>query len=52
VNVGARLGAFAAIVVVAFGAAFALGAAVGPDGDENPTSTTSTTVAVDHGGHS
>lgn len=46
----ARIGAFVAGLVVAFGAAFGIGAAVGP-WDENPAPTHGTSTEVNHDGH-
>jgi hypothetical protein len=49
-SVPARLGAFAVGVMVVFVAAFGLGRAVGPVGDD-PPSTTSTTAPSSTDGH-
>jgi hypothetical protein len=53
VPVPAKLAGFAVVLLVTFGAAFGVGRAVGPAGDDpapTPAATTSTTVP-DHGGH-
>jgi hypothetical protein len=54
--VGVRLVAFAVILLAAFGAAFGVGRAVGPIGDDRPApdapaATTTTMPGMDHGGH-
>lgn len=46
-SVPVRLGAFVAVLVVAFGAAFGIGAAVGPLDDG--TGTTDAEMQMDHG---
>lgn len=52
-NAPAKLAGFAVILLAAFGAAFGLGRAVGPnDADPAPTPTTTTTITTEHGGHS
>ena len=50
-SVALRLGAFAVGLIAAFGAAFAVGRAVGPVDDDQapPGATTTTTHPVDHG---
>ena len=52
-NVVARLVAFVVVLVLCFGAAFAVGAAVGPIDDGEPTTTTAVIDAdmdMEHGG--
>ena len=53
-NVAAKLASFGAALVVTFAIAFGVGRAVGPVGDDGPTpsSTTTTTIDPNHGGHS
>ncbi|WP_421121482.1 hypothetical protein ACE2AJ_09090 [Aquihabitans daechungensis] len=51
----AKLAGFAVILLATFGAAFGIGRAVGPVGDDRPSApatTTTTTTAPGHGGHS
>ncbi len=51
-GVPAKLAGFAVILLATFGAAFGIGRAVGPVGDDPaPAGTTPTTVPMDHGGH-
>jgi hypothetical protein len=53
--VPAKLAGFAVILIVAFGAAFGIGRAVGPVGDAAPAPagiTTTTTTMSGHGAHS
>jgi len=54
-DVFAKLAGFAAILIVTFGAAFGVGRAVGPVGDDDPpapATATTTTTQPEHGGHS
>jgi hypothetical protein len=51
VNVPARLAAFAAVLAITFGAAYAAGAAVGPVGGGDPVPATTTSVPGGHGSH-
>ena len=53
-NVPAKLAAFAVALVATFALSYGVGSAVGPIGnDPAPTSpvATTTTMAMDHGGH-
>ncbi len=53
-TVPTKLAGFAVILLATFGAAFGVGRAVGPVGDDPapPPVTTTTTTEPDHGGHS
>ena len=46
-----RLAVFAVGLVAAFGAAFGIGRAVGPVGDDQPAPGVTTTVPMEHGEH-
>ncbi len=47
----AKLAGFAVILVAAFGAAFGLGRAIGPVGDDPAPAVPVTTTQAEHGGH-
>lgn len=47
----AKLAGFAVILLLAFGASFGLGRAVGPVGDDPAPATPVTTTGTEHGGH-